>query len=118
MIPRKGAVPDKIQPVKLDSGGSVECIVTFDDACQVLLGGPKAAVARYPLVDNFRSHPYIVTFFDDYIRAFLVMAKPGARAPKPPICTELRASGRLLDNSMPCQLRFRLLRDFDTGGEV
>jgi DNA helicase-2/ATP-dependent DNA helicase PcrA len=37
------------------------------------------------LVDNFRSHSDIVTFFDDYIHAFPVMAKPGARAPKPPI---------------------------------
>jgi DNA helicase-2/ATP-dependent DNA helicase PcrA len=37
------------------------------------------------LVDNFRSHRDIVTFFDEYIRSFSVMASPSARAPKPPI---------------------------------
>jgi DNA helicase-2/ATP-dependent DNA helicase PcrA len=37
------------------------------------------------LVDNFRSHTDIVTFFSDYISAFPVMGKPGARATKPPI---------------------------------
>lgn len=63
----------------------MECMVTFDDACHIFLGVPKVTVARYPLVDNFRSHSDIVTFFDDYIRAFPVMANPGARAPKPSI---------------------------------
>ena len=78
-------VGDDDQAMYRFRGGSVECMVTFDDACEVFLGVPKAQVARYPLVDNFRSHKDIVTFFDDYIRAFPVMAKRGARAPKPPI---------------------------------
>ena len=78
-------VGDDDQAMYRFRGGSVECMVTFDDACHVFLGVPKAIVARYPLVDNFRSHADIVTFFDDYIRAFPVMANPGARAPKPPI---------------------------------
>jgi DNA helicase II / ATP-dependent DNA helicase PcrA len=60
-------------------------MVTFDDACQVFLGVPKATVARYPLVDNYRSHMDIVAFFDEYIRSFQVMASPSARVPKPSI---------------------------------
>ncbi len=78
-------VGDDDQAMYRFRGGSVECMVTFDDACRVFLGIPKANVARFPLVDNFRSHPEIVTFFDNYIKAFSVMRKPGARAPKPSI---------------------------------
>jgi DNA helicase-2/ATP-dependent DNA helicase PcrA len=78
-------VGDDDQAMYRFRGGSVECMVTFDDACHAFLGIPKASVASYPLVDNFRSHTEIVTFFDDYIRAFPVMLKPGARAPKPSI---------------------------------
>lgn len=78
-------VGDDDQAMYRFRGGSVECMVTFDDACHIFLGVPQATIAHYPLVDNFRSHPDIVTFFDDYIRAFPVMAKPGARAPKPSI---------------------------------
>lgn len=78
-------VGDDDQAMYRFRGGSVECMVTFDDACHAFLGIPKTAVASYPLVDNFRSHPDIVTFFDEYIRAFPVMHKPGSRAPKPSI---------------------------------
>jgi len=78
-------VGDDDQAMYRFRGGSVECMVTFDDACQVFLGLPKATVARYPLVDNFRSHANIVSFFDEYIRSFPVMTSPSARAPKPSI---------------------------------
>jgi len=78
-------VGDDDQAMYRFRGGSVECMVTFDAACQVYLGAPKSAVARYPLIDNFRSHADIVTFFNDYISAFPVMSKLGARAPKQPI---------------------------------
>jgi DNA helicase-2/ATP-dependent DNA helicase PcrA len=78
-------VGDDDQAMYRFRGGSVECMVTFDDACRAFLGISKASVAKYDLVDNFRSHPDIVTFFDDYIRAFPVMSNPGARTSKPPI---------------------------------
>jgi DNA helicase II / ATP-dependent DNA helicase PcrA len=78
-------VGDDDQAMYRFRGGSVECMVTFDDACNVFLGLPKTAVARYPLVDNFRSHSDIVTFFNDYISSFPVMANAGARSPKPSI---------------------------------
>jgi DNA helicase-2/ATP-dependent DNA helicase PcrA len=78
-------VGDDDQAMYRFRGGSVECMVTFDDACHAYLGLPKTAVAQFDLTDNFRSHPDIVKFFDDYIRAFPVMAMPGARSPKPSI---------------------------------
>jgi len=78
-------VGDDDQAMYRFRGGSVECMVTFDDACNSFLGIPKANVAKYNLVDNFRSHPVIVDFFDGYIRAFPVMQQPGTRTSKPPI---------------------------------
>jgi DNA helicase-2/ATP-dependent DNA helicase PcrA len=78
-------VGDDDQAMYRFRGGSVECMVTFDDACTAFLGLPKTAVARYPLVDNYRSHTDIVTFFDDYISSFPIMGKPGSRAIKPSI---------------------------------
>ena len=78
-------VGDDDQAMYRFRGGSVECMVTFDDACHAYLGLPKTAVSMFDLTDNFRSHPDIVKFFDDYIRAFPVMGLPGARSPKPSI---------------------------------
>ena len=78
-------VGDDDQAMYRFRGGSVECMVTFDHACEVFLGVPRANVARYTLVDNFRSHPSIVEFVNDYIGGFPVMNAPNARAPKPAI---------------------------------
>lgn len=78
-------VGDDDQAMYRFRGGSVECMVSFDKACEALLGIPAESVNRYNIVDNFRSHPNIVGFFNDYIHAFPVMAAPGARSPKPPI---------------------------------
>ena len=78
-------VGDDDQAMYRFRGGAVECMVTFDDACQVYLGIPRNQVAQYPLADNFRSHSGIVQFFGDYIGAFPVMQQAGARAPKAPI---------------------------------
>jgi len=86
-------VGDDDQAMYRFRGGSVECMVTFDHACQAFLNVPKASVARYPLVANFRSHPTIVQFFDNYIRAFPVMQAAGARAPKPHIQAGSTISG-------------------------
>ena len=78
-------VGDDDQAMYRFRGGSVECMVTFDQACQTLLSPPPASVTPYNLVDNFRSHTEIVDFFNDYITAFPLMSLPGARSPKPPI---------------------------------
>ena len=87
-------VGDDDQAMYRFRGGSVECMVTFDHACQVFLGVPKSNVGRYNLVDNFRSHPSIVKFFNDYINGFTVMSTPNARAPKPPITAKRPHDGR------------------------
>ena len=78
-------VGDDDQAMYRFRGGSVECMVTFDQACEVFLGVQKTSVSRYTLVDNFRSHPSIVKFVNDYINGFPVMNTPNARAPKPAI---------------------------------
>lgn len=87
-------VGDDDQAMYRFRGGSVECMVTFDDACSRFLGVDKAKVAKYPMVGNFRSHPKIVEFCDNYLSAFPSMKKPGARAPgKPPLTPKSEISG-------------------------
>lgn len=78
-------VGDDDQAMYRFRGGSVECMVTFDQACNAYLGVSPTSVSRYNLVDNFRSHSEIVDFFNDYMTAFPLMGTPGARSPKPPI---------------------------------
>jgi ATP-dependent DNA helicase UvrD/PcrA len=77
-------VGDDDQALYRFRGGSVECMVSFDLACQTFLAIGPGSVARYPLVANFRSHPGIVAFCNDYITAFPSMAQPGARVPNKP----------------------------------
>jgi len=89
-------VGDDDQAMYRFRGGSVECMVTFDQACQAFLGMPPAAVTRYSLVDNFRSHAGIVSFFNDYMAAFPLMGTAGARSPKPAIVAR-----KVLPNSYP-----------------
>ena len=67
-------VGDDDQAMYRFRGGSVECMVTFDNAVQVFLGLPATSVTTYPLATNFRSHPDIVGFCDDYITSFPVMS--------------------------------------------
>jgi ATP-dependent DNA helicase UvrD/PcrA len=87
-------VGDDDQAMYRFRGGSVECMVTFDQACRVYLGVPPSGVSRYPLVDNFRSHPDIVSFCNAYITAFPSMAMPGARVPnKPPLVSKSAIAG-------------------------
>ena len=74
-------VGDDDQAMYRFRGGSVECMVTFDQACQVHIGVSPATVKKYPLAGNFRSHPKVVDFFNDYIAAFPSMNQPGARVP-------------------------------------
>jgi DNA helicase-2/ATP-dependent DNA helicase PcrA len=100
-------VGDDDQAMYRFRGGSVECMVTFDEACQAFLSIPVANVTRYDLVDNFRSHAAIVSFFNDYITAFPLMAAPGARSPKPPIVARkaipynYTAVGRIVASTLP-----------------
>ena len=78
-------VGDDDQAMYRFRGGSVECMVSFNDACNAFLGLSSNSIKKYPLIDNFRSHSGIVSFFNEYISSFPVMNKPGARVKKPPI---------------------------------
>jgi DNA helicase II / ATP-dependent DNA helicase PcrA len=85
-------VGDDDQALYRFRGGSVECMVTFDSACESFLGVPRTSVVPYPLTTNFRSHSAIVDFCNDYITSFPVMGTPGARVPGKPALT---AGGRI-----------------------
>lgn len=87
-------VGDDDQAMYRFRGGSVECMVTFDDACAAYLGIADSSVQRYPLVDNYRSHPAIVKFCSDFIECFSEMGETGARAPgKMPLVASSAISG-------------------------
>ena len=87
-------VGDDDQAMYRFRGGSVECMVTFDNAVEVFLGITSSDVTTYPLATNFRSHPDIVAFCDDYITSFPVMAQPGSRVPgKPSLSARSNISG-------------------------
>lgn len=79
-------VGDDDQALYRFRGGTVECMVGFDQACQRSWGAGVQVTAR-PLSTNFRSHPDCVVWCDDYIRSFNVMNRPGARAPNKPNLT-------------------------------
>lgn len=88
-------VGDDDQALYRFRGGSVECMVSFDAACHTFLGPGAVAVTPYPLVANFRSHPEIVTFCNDFITAFPSMALAGARVPnKPPLIPASTIAGQ------------------------
>lgn len=87
-------VGDDDQSMYRFRGASVECMVSFDEACHTFWGIPPASVAKYPLVGNFRSHPEIVSFCNDYLTAFPSVAIPGARvAGKPPMSAQGKIAG-------------------------
>ena len=80
------AVGDDDQAMYRFRGGSVECMVSFDNAVEVFLEVPATSVMTYPLATNFRSHPDIVAFCDDY-HLFSCMSPTGARVlGKPSLC--------------------------------
>jgi DNA helicase-2/ATP-dependent DNA helicase PcrA len=75
-------VGDDDQAMYRFRGGSVECMVSFDKACESVLGITPGTVKQYPMLENFRSHPNIVTFCNDFIDSFPSMKLPGARSPR------------------------------------
>jgi DNA helicase-2/ATP-dependent DNA helicase PcrA len=75
-------VGDDDQALYRFRGGSVECMVSFDDACATFFSDFDSDLSDYQLVKNFRSHEQIVEFCNDYIRSFDVMQQEGARIEK------------------------------------
>lgn len=79
-------VGDDDQALYRFRGATVDCMVNFDSACEHAWKIPKGAVTQLPLMDNFRSHPRIVEWCNEYIESFSIMRQTGARAPgKPPL---------------------------------
>jgi DNA helicase-2/ATP-dependent DNA helicase PcrA len=91
-------VGDDDQALYRFRGGSVECMVTFDEAINLYLGVPKSSIKKYPLIDNFRSHPKIVEFCNQYIKSFTTMNIPGARVTGKP---DLHSRRDIKDNYEP-----------------
>lgn len=76
-------VGDDDQALYRFRGGTVEGMVNFDRACQDAWGS-DVEVTQMPLSTNYRSHPEIVSWCDEYIRSFTVMTQPGARVSNKP----------------------------------
>jgi DNA helicase II / ATP-dependent DNA helicase PcrA len=76
-------VGDDDQALYRFRGGTVECMVGFDIACQRAWGAGIEVISQ-PLSTNFRAHPDCVSWCDNYITSFSVMNRAGARAPGKP----------------------------------
>ncbi len=79
-------VGDDDQALYRFRGGTVECMITFDQACERNWGIPRQTVIdnRKFLNRNYRSHARIVAFFDNYIQSFPEMRIHGARVQAKP----------------------------------
>lgn len=71
-------VGDDDQALYRFRGGTVACMVNFDQACQHAFG---TSPTRIQLDKNYRSHNQIVEFFNEYINSFEEMKVTGVRAP-------------------------------------
>lgn len=84
-------VGDDDQALYRFRGGNVTCMVNFDKACQAKF---SKSPHQIQLDNNYRSHPAIVQFFNDYITSFPEMAVPGVRAPgKTPVTSASSITG-------------------------
>ena len=90
-------VGDDDQALYRFRGGTVECMVNFDHACQSAWGtGIK--VFKHPLSTNYRSHPKIVDWCDKYIQSFNVINQLGARVShKPSLSPDPRWNNRQVE---------------------
>lgn len=71
-------VGDDDQALYRFRGGTVDSLVEFGARARTRW---KRTPARVDLMENYRSHPDIVQWVNDYIATFPVMRKGGARAP-------------------------------------
>lgn len=87
-------VGDDNQALYRFRGGTVDCMVTFKNACVNAFGIEPDEVAIKYLNSNYKSHPNIVYYYDDYIKSFLSMNLDGARVEgKPPLKPKSKISG-------------------------
>jgi DNA helicase-2/ATP-dependent DNA helicase PcrA len=77
-------VGDDDQALYRFRGGTVGCMVRFEHECKYAWSGVR--VERVALTENYRSHPAIVDWINDYITAHPQMRQPNARvADKAPL---------------------------------
>lgn len=74
-------VGDDDQALYRFRGATVESMINFDAACKSRWG---CEVEDIPIVDNYRSHPDIIEWVNDYLDSFSVIKKPGARVVNKP----------------------------------
>lgn len=87
-------VGDDDQALYRFRGGTVDCMVTFKKACINAFGIEPDEVSVKYLNSNYRSHPNIVYYYDDYIKSFKSMRLDGARVErKPPLKPKSKISG-------------------------
>ncbi len=86
-------VGDDDQALYRFRGGTVDCMVTFDQACNREWSNPSQVTLRF-LNANYRSHSEIVRYYDSYIQSIDEMNLPGARvAGKPSLDPRSGISG-------------------------
>lgn len=71
-------VGDDDQALYRFRGGTVECMVNFG---KVIKERFNCKAQSIELIENYRSHPRIVNWCNEYITSFDAMVKPGARSP-------------------------------------
>jgi len=85
-------VGDDDQALYRFRGGTVECMVNFHKACKREWG---IEVKPTHMVENYRSHPKIVTWINHYVDSFATMKRPGVRAKgKPPLLWKSSIDGK------------------------
>lgn len=72
-------VGDDDQALYRFRGGTVDCMVNFDQACSLNFGIDPDKIEKKFLIANYRSHEDIVKYCDDYIKSFDSMNSEGAR---------------------------------------
>jgi DNA helicase II / ATP-dependent DNA helicase PcrA len=74
-------VGDDDQALYRFRGGTVQCMINFD---RTIHRAFKMSIKPVALVENYRSHPSIVKWCNEFARSFDVMTKPGSRAASKP----------------------------------
>ena len=84
-------VGDDDQSLYRFRGATVESMINFDKMCGNFW---ETKPRQISLVENYRSHPEIVNWCNEFIKSFKTMKKPGARvAGKPPLVAMSSISG-------------------------
>jgi DNA helicase-2/ATP-dependent DNA helicase PcrA len=76
-------VGDDDQALYRFRGGTVDCMVTFDQACNHYFGITTPIEKKF-LISNYRSNKKIVEYYDEYINSFDSMKIKGARVENKP----------------------------------